>query len=125
MLAKLYPETEEVLAELSKKYKLALVSNTDCFSAVNVVKKFGLEKYFSRIFWSYDLGMIKSNPRMFQHVLDELEVTADEAAMVGDSVESDMLAAQKAGIKGILVDRKGSRDFPVKVSSLNEIEDRL
>lgn len=125
MLAKPYPETEEVLEELSKKYKLVLVSNTDCFSAGNVVKKFGLERYFSRIFWSYEVGLIKTNPQMFKQVMEELEVTPEDVVMVGDSIDSDMVPAGKVGIKAILIDRKNSRDFPVKITSLKELEGKL
>jgi len=125
MLAKPYAETEEALEELSKKYKLIVVSNTDCFSAGNVIKKFDLEKFFSRIFWSYEVGLIKTNPQMFKQILAELEVEPEEVVMVGDSIESDMIPASKIGIKTVLIDRKNARDYPTKISSLKDLEKML
>ena len=45
--------------------------------------------------------------------------------MIGDSIESDMEAAAKAGITGVLVDRRGKRTYPKKIFTLNEIEEVL
>ncbi|GGY07721.1 HAD-IIA family hydrolase [Streptomyces djakartensis] len=39
----------------------------------------------------------------FEAALSRLGVGADEAVMVGDDVESDVLAAQRAGVTGVLV----------------------
>src|SRR3989338_1488329 len=52
MLAKPYPEVQEVLKELSKKYDLFLVANTDCFAVPSVVEKFKLDSYFKKIYYS-------------------------------------------------------------------------
>jgi HAD superfamily hydrolase (TIGR01549 family) len=125
MLAKPYSETEEALKELSQEYKLYIVSNTDCFAADKVLKKYGLDQYFNRVFWSYDVGLIKTNPQMFKQVLQELELSPEEVVMVGDSIESDMLPAQNAGIKTLLIDRKNSREYPNKIASLTEIKSKI
>ncbi|MFI2436308.1 HAD-IIA family hydrolase [Streptomyces sp. NPDC018693] len=45
----------------------------------------------------------KPSPAFFAAALGRLGVGADEALMVGDDVESDVLAAQRAGIAGVLV----------------------
>jgi len=42
--------------------------------------------------------------------------------MVGDSIDSDIKSAEKAGIKGILVDRRNVREHSVKVLSLEEVQ---
>ena len=122
MLARPYPETLEKLGELQKKYRLVLVSNTDRFAINNVLNKFGMRKYFERIFCSYELGVIKTDPEFLSKVLTELGVTTDECVMIGDSLESDMLPAQKAGVKAIMMDRRGSRQFELKIRNLNELE---
>jgi HAD superfamily hydrolase (TIGR01458 family) len=45
----------------------------------------------------------KPSPAFFAAALRHLGVGADEALMVGDDIESDVLAAQRAGITGVLV----------------------
>lgn len=45
----------------------------------------------------------KPSPEFFTTVLDYLDVKPEEALMVGDDVEFDVLGAQKFGIKGALV----------------------
>ncbi|MFF5189166.1 HAD-IIA family hydrolase [Streptomyces sp. NPDC000345] len=45
----------------------------------------------------------KPSPAFFAAALGHLGAGADEALMVGDDIESDVLAAQRAGITGVLV----------------------
>ncbi|MGW0828126.1 HAD-IIA family hydrolase [Streptomyces sp. NPDC002845] len=45
----------------------------------------------------------KPSPAFFATALAHLGVDADEALMIGDDIESDVLAAQRAGITGVLV----------------------
>ena len=59
---------------------------------------------------------------MFEQALKKLGVKKDDAIMVGDSIDTDMVGAEAAGIKAVLVDRKNNRDYKLKISSLTEIE---
>jgi HAD superfamily hydrolase (TIGR01458 family) len=45
----------------------------------------------------------KPSPAFFEAALAHVGVGADQALMVGDDVENDVLAAQRAGITGVLV----------------------
>ncbi|MBS7660864.1 TIGR01458 family HAD-type hydrolase [Pseudomonas lalucatii] len=45
----------------------------------------------------------KPSPAFFQGALDELGVSAEQALMIGDDIESDVLGAQRAGLHGCLV----------------------
>ncbi|MEU1258158.1 HAD-IIA family hydrolase [Streptomyces chartreusis] len=45
----------------------------------------------------------KPSPAFFEAALAHVGVGADEAVMVGDDIESDVLAAQRAGVTGVLV----------------------
>ncbi|MCX6709920.1 MAG: HAD family hydrolase [Candidatus Woesearchaeota archaeon] len=123
LLAKPYPETIKVLEELKKSCKLILVSNTDNFSVEPVLKKFELSKYFDSILLSYQTGFLKTDRRMLENALSDAGISPDEAIVVGDSIESDIMPAQDSGIKAVLVDRKNRRpDFPDRVGSLEELK---
>ncbi|MBI2668519.1 HAD family hydrolase [Candidatus Woesearchaeota archaeon] len=122
MLAQPYPEVAEQLAELKKKYRLILISNTDCFSIGKVVEKFNLGEYFERQFFSCQIGLLKTNPAFLNKVLQELDVSVKDCVLVGDSLESDMNAAGNVGMKGILMDRRDRREFQPKIKNLTELE---
>ena len=113
------------LTELKKKYKLALISNSDCFSIEDIIDKYDLRKFFDVIVLSYEAGVLKTDKKMFQIVLKKLKVKKDEAVMVGDSIDSDMIGAENAGVKAVLVDRKGKREYVHKVADLSEVKDMI
>ena len=45
----------------------------------------------------------KPNPAFFEQALRSIDVMAAEAVMVGDDLENDVLGAQHAGLRGVLV----------------------
>ncbi len=123
LLAKPFRETVEVLEKLKKEgYKLALVSNTDCFTTDEVLDKYNLRKYFDEVILSYKVGMLKTNPNMYLLVLEKLILDKSDALVVGDSLETDINGAKDAGIKAVLVDRRDHREFSPKVRELNELD---
>ncbi|MBW2979271.1 HAD family hydrolase [Candidatus Woesearchaeota archaeon] len=124
--AELYPETKDVLEDLkANDIKLCLISNTDSFSVNQVLSKTTLRKYLDAIVLSCAVGCLKTNPRMFYYALKMLNLQKNEVVMVGDSIESDVIGAKKAGIKVILVDRKNKREFQPKINNLSELKEML
>jgi HAD superfamily hydrolase (TIGR01662 family) len=71
---------------------------------------------------SFHHGKTKPHASIFRAVLDLLEVTPAEAAMVGDAVEDDVQGALALGMRAILVDRDGQHpEFEPRVASLLEL----
>ena len=126
LLAKIFPETEEVLKSLkSKGYKLVLISNTDSSSIDGLIDKYNLRQYFDAVVLSYEYGLLKNDPGMFDLALDKVGGSKEDALMVGDSFESDVKGAQKAGVKALLLDRHDRMDFSPKIHTLLDIEEFL
>lgn len=125
MLAEPYPEVAEMLKKLKENYQLILVSNTDCFSVQKVLEKFNLEQSFDKIFFSFEIGLIKTDKQFFTHVLNECNLQIDDCVMVGDSIQSDVMAAKRIGIKAVLIDRRQTRDFTPKIDDLTQLEANL
>jgi 2-haloalkanoic acid dehalogenase type II len=98
---------EDVLKELSEKYKLALLSNTMSDQPRELLEDAGLECYFDLIVCSRDTGVRKPNPEIFRLVLSELGVEPEETVHVGDSVEADMYGAQDIGMTGVWIRSPG------------------
>ena len=110
----LYEDTLPVLAAL-RDYglKIGLVSNTgrDLHGFIEH-HKLGVDAAVS----SGAHGKTKPHPAIFQSALEQLGVTAGEAAMVGDSPEDDVDGARALGMRAFLIDREDR--FP-------ELEGRL
>lgn len=123
LLAKPFQETVEVLERLKKEgYKIALISDTDCFTTDEVLDKYGLRKYFDEVVLSYKVNMLKTDPKMYGLVLEKLKLDKSDAVVVGDSLETDINGAKDAGIKAVLVDRRDNREFSPKVRNLTELD---
>jgi len=118
----------------SRGYNLALVSNTSDDSNVQgIVDRWGLRLFFEVIVTSAALGIRKPDPRIFQSALDRLKVQPESAAMVGDSLEADVLGANRSGIYSIWITRRvelpNDGELSIQpqavVSSLHQIPDLL
>lgn len=70
---------------------------------LNTFKTSGINNLFSAISFSSDHGMVKPSPKPFQIVLDELEISNEEALVVGDSIRRDLGGANAARIDCVLV----------------------
>ncbi|MEM3127251.1 MAG: HAD family hydrolase [Candidatus Woesearchaeota archaeon] len=124
LFAKFYPETEKVLKDLKAAgYKLVLISNCDNLTKEKILEKFALDEYFDAACFSCDMGVNKTE--CYDNILKKLGATKEEVIMVGDSMESDIKGAERAGIKAILVDRRDRREFSPKVNSLEQLKQFL
>jgi HAD superfamily hydrolase (TIGR01549 family) len=89
--------------------KLALLSNSDCFT----IKPFfdaGYKKYFDYIAFSYETGMLKPDSDIFRFVLEKLGAKPEQAVMVGDNLHDDVHAAEAAGMHAVLI-RRDPKEF--------------
>ena len=125
MLAYPYEDTETVLKKLKEQYTLILICNANNFSVEKVLEKFSLTQYFDKIYLSYQTHLIKTDKKFLKLILDENSLAPEDCVLVGDSIQSDMAAAEKVGIKSILIDRRNNRDFTPKIRTLTELEAEL
>ena len=97
------PGIKEMLIDFSGKYKLAIISNITSNISRYVLKKFDFKQYFDCIILSWDLGIRKPDPEIFQFTLQNLGVKSCEAIHVGDSLEDDIQGAKNAGMKTVWI----------------------
>lgn len=94
----------EFLQELSKKYRLFLLSNTDSIHINTFEEKSGISFYkdfyacFEKVYFSFDIGMRKPDPKIYQFVLDQNNLVAANTLFVDDKTENTDSAAA-LGIK--------------------------
>ncbi|MBO0603119.1 HAD family hydrolase [Sporosarcina sp. E16_3] len=103
----LYEETFKVLDRLRDTYKLVLLTNgSPSLQQTKLEITSALVPYFDQIIISGAFGIGKPDASIFQHVLAESGVTADEAIMVGDNLMTDILGASRVGMRSVWINRE-------------------
>ncbi len=100
----LYPETEDVLAQLRERYPLAVISNFDGRLRV-ILEHFGLSKFFRAVVVSSEVGADKPDPLIFQRALELTGALAANALHVGDDPVRDWQGATAAGLRVFQLER--------------------
>jgi putative hydrolase of the HAD superfamily len=99
------PENLETLAALRDRgLKLGLVSNAHFLPSLMLedFERLGLTQYMDAIVTSSQLGVRKPHPAIFERLLDELGVSAEEALFVGDKVREDVEGPKALGMRAVL-----------------------
>jgi len=103
----LYDDVPGVLRRLHRTgIRLGLISNSHR-SLTSFGSHFDLDGLIAVTVSSAEHGFMKPHPRIFQAALDRMQVRADEAVMVGDSVAHDVAGARLVGMRAILLARDG------------------
>lgn len=85
-------------------FKTAIVTTIAYFKFRKIISP--IRKYFDFIMTGYEAGCDKTNPRMYRKILEDLNVRPEEAVMIGDDVQTDVLLPKRLGMKAILLDRE-------------------
>jgi putative hydrolase of the HAD superfamily len=93
-----------MLVRLSKRHKLGLISNFTYAPVIYAaLRKLGVNRFFSAVLVSEDVGWRKPNRKIFQEALRRLGVKAEETVYVGDSPTEDIEGGAAAGMRTIFV----------------------
>jgi len=106
---------------------LGLISNVDR-DITPLLNKLGLTSLLQVVVTSQDVGFNKPQPEIFREALRQAGVQASEAIYVGDQHQIDVIGANKAGMKGVLLDRgdyfEETTDCP-RIQSLTQVVEHL
>jgi phosphoglycolate phosphatase len=99
----LYPLVRESLEAFHKEgLKLGLCTNKQEAATLKLLDGLDLRKYFGFVAGGDTFQVHKPHPGHVAGVLKELNLSADECAMIGDS-SNDVLSAQGAGVRCLVV----------------------
>ena len=97
-------ETGALLARLSSRYPLGLLSNYPDGPAIRAsLDKLGWTPYFKSIVVSGEVGYCKPHPVPFALSLQALECSSHEVLFVGDSWHADVQGAKRVGMQMVQV----------------------
>lgn len=121
-----YSDTFSVLDQLKANYQLLLLTNgSPSLQKTKLTITPEIPKYFNHIVISGEFGRGKPDPAIFEFALNKANVSADQVVMVGDNLMTDILGANRTGIKNIWINHHNQSTNQVKptyeVTSLTEI----
>jgi putative hydrolase of the HAD superfamily len=91
----------------SKNYKLGIFSNAgDDKDVQTQVENFGIRPHFDFVLTSAACFYRKPHPRAFEIALARWNISPEEAAMVGDSLQADIFGAKSLEMQAIWLSRR-------------------
>ena len=120
-----YPHVNLALLRLFRMHlKLAVVSDAPRMQVWMRLVQLGVDMFFDTVVTFDDTGVRKPAPEPFRKALELLKVRPEEAVMVGDWAERDIIGAKTLGMYTVFA-RYGD-DFGTKTSGADfEINDAL
>jgi len=117
-----YPDVLPALRELRERGPaLVIASNWDC-SLPEWLGPTGIMELVDGVVTSAEVGAAKPDPRVLERALAIAGAAPGEAVHVGDKVDNDVEGARAAGVRAILVQRRGEPPPGVEaVRSLREL----
>ncbi|MFH1307407.1 MAG: HAD family phosphatase [archaeon] len=105
-----------LINQLKGKYKLMMLSDNDR-TTVNILREDYKEvlELFDKTYFSYDLGVRKPNKEIFEHLLSDSGLKAEDCIFIDDK-EKNINAAKKLGFEAVLF-----KDYPQLVDELNKL----
>ena len=103
MLIDLPEERLQLIEKLKTNYNIYLLSNTNTIHINAFKKQLGNKKWgafcklFNKMYLSHELGLRKPDIKIFEHVLKEQKLKADEVFFIDDSLQH-ITSAKKLGI---------------------------
>ena len=106
-------ERINLIRKLSKKYQIYLLSNTNAIHMQHInnmlQEQFGWDNFnaiFHKAYLSYEMGLIKPDPAIFETIINNHQLSANETLFIDDSAVHTA-SAQKLGINTIHFERNG------------------
>ncbi len=98
----LYSDTKKCLEVLSGKYKIGVIANQS-LGTENRLKNFGILKYIDLVIASAEEGAAKPDRKIFEIALNRANCISEQAVMIGDRIDNDIVPAKEIGMKTILI----------------------
>lgn len=101
----LYPDAAEAVVKAKTHgFQTATATTIARFKFEKAIEP--IKAYFNFICTGYESRCDKSNPKMYKTILETLGVKPQEAVVIGDDLQYDVLLPQKLGIHAVLLDRE-------------------
>ncbi|WP_243286670.1 HAD family hydrolase [Geothrix terrae] len=94
------PSTFDLIRRLRPRYRLGLLSNTSPWHAEHGIRTTGVFPLFDAVTFSYEVGAMKPDPRIYRDMLAKLRLPPEACAFIDDLPEN-VEGARAIGMHGI------------------------
>ena len=113
------------LKSLSRRYKLMTITNGNAD-----IERLGISHFFQGHISAGTFGILKPDPRIFQHACELLQEDPSTILHVGDHPIDDVLGALSAGFRAVWINRSDgvwgqSRSPDAEIKNLTELDAML
>ena len=108
-LLRLYPDALPALAQLSRVATLGIIANQSAGSRERL-GRYGAAHLFTTIHSSHEIGLAKPDRAIFASALRAVSGDQNDAWMVGDRIDNDIVPARELGWRTIWI-RRGYNRF--------------
>lgn len=98
----LYPDAVSCLKALQSRFYIGIIANQPLGTA-DRMEKMGLAPYLDRIISSAEEGLAKPDPAIFRLALERAGCRPEQAVMIGDRLDNDIVPAKQLGMTTIWV----------------------
>ena len=118
----LLPNAQETLEYLFPKYPMHIITNG--FDEIQSVKMNAgkITHFFQEVVTSQNSGYKKPDSRIFEYALKKIKAVPQECLMIGDSFQSDIVGAIRAGIDAVFFN-PDQRNQDISIKPTYEIRD--
>ena len=109
-----------ILLDISKKYKLAVVSNFKIKDGIEELLRLnGASNLFEFVVTSIHAGWRKPSPKIYELAIQYADCTSEQIIFVGDDYENDYLAPKRMNMMSILLDKETHKnDYGSEISKI-------
>ena len=97
-----YPEAESILNVLRDHYSLGIIAN-QLPGLAQRLQDYHLDSYFDLLVSSAEVGIAKPDIRIFEYALSHAGCKPEEAMMIGDRLDNDIIPAATIGMQTMWV----------------------
>ncbi len=118
---RVYNDVIPALKELSKKYKLIILTRSTHEMADIKVEVEGLKKHFKKVYSTLDdFKLVKKDQHIYSEILKKHKIKPTEMIHIGDNFNFDFLAPRSIGIHSFCLNRKAKKSQLYTVKNLND-----
>ena len=101
-----FPEVRATLQSLAGQARLGILTNGMPAAQGAKLRHLGLDRYFEIVVASASVEVGKPAREIFEHALGLLQVSPQDAVMVGDSQQGDIQGAARVGMRTVWINRQ-------------------
>jgi len=88
---------------------LGVITNGDSTQQREKLRRMKIAGYFQVVVVSGEIGVSKPNPEIFHSACRMAGRKPEECVYIGDNLETDILACERAGMPGVWLNRRGNQ----------------